>query len=230
MKNNTLIQMSNLGVIHKNNKILKNINLQIDYGEFVFFIGESGSGKTTLIELIQGRRMYSTGSLIINNKEFSQYNYKELQDLRKQMGIIFQDTRLIEEWTVFENLSYKLECLGHEASLIQSEIEKVTLDLGVNSNIKSLPIHLSGGEQQRVNIARAILGNPKIIIADEPTSNLDETNSKKVFRILKRMNELGSTVIMSTHDPKFIEESNYRVVKLTKGEKVYDQLSSDYFI
>lgn len=230
MKNNTLIQMSNLGVIHKNNKILKNINLQIDYGEFVFFIGESGSGKTTLIELIQGRRMYSTGSLIINNKEFSQYNYKELQDLRKQMGIIFQDTRLIEEWTVFENLSYKLECLGHEASLIQSEIEKVTLDLGVNSNIKSLPIHLSGGEQQRVNIARAILGNPKIIIADEPTSNLDETNSKKVFRILKRMNGLGSTVIMSTHDPKFIEESNYRVVKLTKGEKVYDQLSSDYFI
>ena len=230
MKNNTLIQMSNLGVIHKNNKILKNINLQIDYGEFVFFIGESGSGKTTLIELIQGRRMYNTGSLIINNKEFSQYNYKELQDLRKQMGIIFQDTRLIEEWTVFENLSYKLECLGHEASLIQSEIEKVTLDLGVNSNIKSLPIHLSGGEQQRVNIARAILGNPKIIIADEPTSNLDETSSKKVFRILKRMNELGSTVIMSTHDPKFIEESNYRVVKLTKGEKVYDQLSSDYFI
>nr|WP_193809249.1 MULTISPECIES: ATP-binding cassette domain-containing protein [Enterococcus] len=214
----------------KGNNILKNINLEIKIGEFIFLIGESGSGKTALLELIQGRRMYNSGSLKINDKELSQYDYRELQKLRRTMGIIFQDTRLVEEWTVFDNITYKLEFLGYPFSLIQSNLERVTVELGVDKKVRSLPKNLSGGERQRANIARAIIGDPQIIIADEPTSNLDRGNSKKVFEILKKQNKAGATVIMTTHDPYFIEKSNFRVVKLAKGEKVYDQSGSNYFV
>ncbi|WP_373134793.1 cell division ATP-binding protein FtsE [Enterococcus durans] len=214
----------------KGNNILKNINLEIKIGEFIFLIGESGSGKTALLELIQGRRMYNSGSLKINDKELSQYDYRELQKLRRTMGIIFQDTRLVEEWTVFDNITYKLEFLGYPFSLIQSDLERVTVELGVDKKVRSLPKNLSGGERQRANIARAIIGDPQIIIADEPTSNLDRGNSKKVFEILKKQNKAGATVIMTTHDPYFIEKSNFRVVKLAKGEKVYDQSVSNYFV
>ena len=230
MKKDNFILIDNLGVEHKNNKVLKNINMQIEHGEFVFLIGKSGSGKTTLIELIQGRRMYNTGSLKINDKEVCQYNYKELQNLRKMMGVVFQDTRLIEEWTVFENIAYKLEYLGYPFSLIQSKVEEVTADLKIDQCIKNLPRNLSGGERQRVNIARAIVANPPIIIADEPTANLDKANAKIVFELLKKKNKLGSTIIMSTHDPNFIKESEFRIIKLIKGEKVYDQCGSNYFI
>lgn len=222
--------MSNLGMEQKGNNILKNINLEIKIGEFIFLIGESGSGKTALLELIQGRRMYNSGSLKINDKELSQYDYRELQKLRRTMGIIFQDTRLVEEWTVFDNITYKLEFLGYPFSLIQSDLERVTVELGVDKKVRSLPKNLSGGERQRANIARAIIGDPQIIIADEPTSNLDRGNSKKVFEILKKQNKAGATVIMTTHDPYFIEKSNFRVVKLAKGEKVYDQSVSNYFV
>ncbi|RYT06187.1 ATP-binding cassette domain-containing protein [Enterococcus durans] len=222
--------MSNLGMEQKGNNILKNINLEIKIGEFIFLIGESGSGKTALLELIQGRRMYNSGSLKINDKELSQYDYRELQKLRRTMGIIFQDTRLVEEWTVFDNITYKLEFLGYPFSLIQSNLERVTVELGVDKKVRSLPKNLSGGERQRANIARAIIGDPQIIIADEPTSNLDRGNSKKVFEILKKQNKAGATVIMTTHDPYFIEKSNFRVVKLAKGEKVYDQSGSNYFV
>ncbi|MFS0986246.1 cell division ATP-binding protein FtsE [Enterococcus durans] len=225
-----LICMSNLGMEQKGNNILKNINLEIKIGEFIFLIGESGSGKTALLELIQGRRMYNSGSLKINDKELSQYDYRELQKLRRTMGIIFQDTRLVEEWTVFDNITYKLEFLGYPFSLIQSNLERVTVELGVDKKVRSLPKNLSGGERQRANIARAIIGDPQIIIADEPTSNLDRGNSKKVFEILKKQNKAGATVIMTTHDPYFIEKSNFRVVKLAKGEKVYDQSVSNYFV
>lgn len=214
----------------KGNNILKNINLEIKIGEFIFLIGESGSGKTALLELIQGRRMYNSGSLKINDKELSQYDYRELQKLRRTMGIIFQDTRLVEEWTVFDNITYKLEFLSYPFSLIQSNLERVTVELGVDKKVRSLPKNLSGGERQRANIARAIIGDPQIIIADEPTSNLDRGNSKKVFEILKKQNKAGATVIMTTHDPYFIEKSNFRVVKLAKGEKVYDQSGSNYFV
>ena len=217
-------------VWNKSNNILKNINLEIKIGEFIFLIGESGSGKTALLELIQGRRMYNSGSLKINDKELSQYDYRELQKLRRTMGIIFQDTRLVEEWTVFDNITYKLEFLGYPFSLIQSNLERVTVELGVDKKVRSLPKNLSGGERQRANIARAIIGDPQIIIADEPTSNLDRGNSKKVFEILKKQNKAGATVIMTTHDPYFIEKSNFRVVKLAKGEKVYDQSGSNYFV
>ncbi|MFS0985544.1 cell division ATP-binding protein FtsE [Enterococcus durans] len=208
----------------------KSLNLEIKIGEFIFLIGESGSGKTALLELIQGRRMYNSGSLKINDKELSQYDYRELQKLRRTMGIIFQDTRLVEEWTVFDNITYKLEFLGYPFSLIQSNLERVTVELGVDKKVRSLPKNLSGGERQRANIARAIIGDPQIIIADEPTSNLDRGNSKKVFEILKKQNKAGATVIMTTHDPYFIEKSNFRVVKLAKGEKVYDQSGSNYFV
>lgn len=230
MKTSNLIEMINLGMEYKNNKILKNINLQIEQGDFVFLIGKSGSGKTALLELIQGRRIYNTGNLKVNNNELSQYDYKELQKLRKMMGIVFQDSRLIEEWTVYENISYRLEYLGYPFSLIQSRVKEITFELGIDNYMRSLPSNLSGGERQRVNIARAIVSDPRIIIADEPTSNLDMENSNKVFEILKRMNKNGATVIMSTHDPHFIEESDFRVVKLDRGEKVHDQYGNNYFV
>lgn len=230
MKTSNLIEMINLGMEYKNNKILKNINLQIEQGDFVFLIGKSGSGKTALLELIQGRRIYNTGNLKVNNNELSEYDYKGLQKLRKMMGIVFQDSRLIEEWTVYENISYKLEYLGYPFSLIQSRVKEITFELGIDNYMRSLPSNLSGGERQRVNIARAIVSDPRIIIADEPTSNLDMENSKKVFEILKRMNKNGATVIMSTHDPHFIEESDFRVVKLDRGEKVHDQYGNNYFV
>ncbi|MGC2990111.1 cell division ATP-binding protein FtsE [Enterococcus faecalis] len=225
-----LIEISNMSMERKNNSILKNINLRIDFGEFLFLIGESGSGKTALLELIQGRQMYNSGSMKINDKELSEYNYRELQKLREKIGIIFQDARLIEEWTVFENIAYKLEFLGYPFSVIQKKVEEVSTDLGLNRKMKSYPGELSGGERQRVDIARAIIEQPKIIIADEPTSNLDRATSKKVFEVFKKMNESGTTVIMATHDPYFIEKSNFRVVKLAKGEKVYDQYGSQYFV
>lgn len=226
----SFIKTSKLGMEYKSNKILSNIDVQIKYGEFVFLIGKSGSGKTAFIELTQGRRMYNSGNIEIDNKELSQFNYKELQELRKKIGIVFQDTRMIEEWTVFENISYKLENLGYHRFLIRQRVEEVATELGIGKYLNDYPRNLSGGERQRVNIARALITNPQIVIADEPTSNLDNANSKIVFEILKKMNRCGATIIMSTHNPKFIEESNFRVIKLDGGEKIYDQYESDYFI
>ncbi len=226
----SFIKASNLGMEYKSDKILSNIDVQIKYGEFVFLIGKSGSGKTAFIELIQGRRMYNSGNLEINNKELSQFNYKELQALRGKMGIVFQETRMIEEWTVFENISYKLEYLGYQRFLIHQRVEEVTTELGISKYLNDYPRNLSGGERQRVNIARALITNPQIIIADEPTSNLDNANSKIVFELLKKMNRCGTTIIMATHNPKFIEESNFRVLKLDGGEKIYDKYESNYFI
>lgn len=224
-----MIQIKQLSLEHGSQKILKNIDLEILSGEFVFLIGQSGAGKSSLLDVIQGRKMYHEGSLKINDKELASFSFEELQAFRENLGIIFQDNRLIQEWTVYENLSYKMEYQGFPAPIIRSRIQEWTTLLGLETQLRSYPHQLSGGQQQRVNVIRALITQPKLVIADEPTANLDDKNAQKVFNLLKKVNQTGTTILMATHNPHFIETSNFRVLKFAKGEKVYDQVSSNYF-
>lgn len=224
-----MIQIEQLYLEKKNQRILTNINLQIQSGEFIFFIGESGAGKSSLLDLLYGRKMYHEGSLKINGQELASLSLEKLQKYRSQVGVIFQDNRLIEEWTVFDNLAYEMTCRGLSTPVIREKISAWTDLLGLKDRLKHYPNQLSGGEQQRVNIIRALIIDPKLVIADEPTANLDEKNARKVFSILKQINQTGTTVLMSTHNPNFIEAANFRVVKFSKGEIVYDQVSTNYF-
>lgn len=224
-----MIQIEQLYLEKKNQRIITNINLQIQSGEFIFFIGESGAGKSSLLDLLYGRKMYHEGSLKINGQELASLSLEELQKYRSQVGVIFQDNRLIEEWTVFDNLAYEMTCRGLSTPVIREKISAWTDLLGLKDRLKHYPNQLSGGEQQRVNIIRALIIDPKLVIADEPTANLDEKNARKVFSILKQINQTGTTVLMSTHNPNFIEAANFRVVKFSKGEIVYDQISTNYF-
>lgn len=224
-----MILIKQLSLEYGDSKILKNIDLEITAGEFVFLIGPSGAGKSSLLDIIQGRKMYHEGSLKINDKELVSFSFEELQAYRKNIGIIFQDHRLIEEWTVYENLSYEMECQGMPTSIIQSRIKEWTTLLGLEKQLKNYPHQLSGGQQQRVNAIRGLITKPKLVIADEPTANLDAKNAQKVFHLLEKVNQAGTTVLMATHNPHFIETSSFRVLKFANGEKVYDQVSSNYF-
>lgn len=225
-----MIQMKNLSLEQGGTKILHNINLQIRTGEFVFLIGKSGAGKSSFLDIIQGKRPYHNGSLRISDKELASFSFQELQTFRNQMGSIPQDNALIEEWTVFDNLSYKLEYNGYAPELIREKIQEWTTLLGVTKHLKNYPGQLSGGEQQRVNIVRGLLHQPQLVIADESTANLDEENAQIVFNLLKQLNQNGTTVLMATHNPHIIESSNFRVVKFVKGAIHHDQISSSYFV
>lgn len=196
---------------------LFDISLQIERGEFVFISGRSGAGKTTLLKLVYLDERADSGQIFVNNREYSKIRPKNIPEIRREIGVVFQDFKLLKYKTVFENLEYVTQMTNIPTALAKRKIYDTLHKVGLLSKMNNYPYQLSGGEQQRVAIARAIVNSPEIILADEPTGNLDPVMAKGIIRLLQSMNNLGSTVLMATHNTYLINEYNYRTIVLDQG-------------
>lgn len=204
------------------NKVLKNINLQIDPGEFVFLVGHSGAGKSSILKLITREEKLSRGSILVNKENITDIKNKKLHNYRRNIGIIFQDYRLLPQKTVYENVELALRVVGEKPRNIKPKVMEVLEKVGVADKYKKYPDELSGGECQRVGIARAIVNKPSIIIADECTGNLDMDNSISIMKLLEDINKEGITVVMATHNLELIKEFPNRVVNIENGKIIHD--------
>ncbi len=201
---------------------LNGVDLSIDDGEFVFLVGPSGSGKSTLIKLLTGEVEPTAGRLQVNGFSMTNIAERQIPLLRRTIGIIFQDFRLIEKKTVYENLSFAMRAVGYSSKEIKKRIPYVLKLVGLEEKAHRYPTELSGGEQQRVAIARALTNNPYTIIADEPTGNLDPARSYEIMTLLERINQLGTTVLVVTHEKDLVNRFQKRVVTLEQGRVVGD--------
>ena len=200
--------------------VLQDIDLTIEDGEFVFLVGASGSGKTTIIKLLTGEVTATGGSLEVNGFDLRRIKHRQLPKLRRTLGVIFQDFRLIQDRTVYENVAFAMRVLGAGSREIKKRVPEVLELVGLTGCEDRLPRELSGGEQQRVTIARALVNNPSMIIADEPTGNLDPQRSLEIMMLLERINELGTTVLVVTHEKELVDALDKRVVALRDGRLV----------
>ena len=196
---------------------LRGISLRIEDGEFVFLVGPSGSGKSTIIKLLTGEITPTSGQIAVNGFSLTNIAERQIPLLRRSIGIIFQDFRLIEKKTVYENLSFAMRAVGASPREIRKRIPYVLELVGLEKKTDSYPNELSGGEQQRVAIARALINNPSTIIADEPTGNLDPARSLEIMRLLERINQLGTTMVVVTHEKDLVNQFKKRVVTLEQG-------------
>jgi cell division transport system ATP-binding protein len=201
---------------------LCDVSFSIEKGEFIFLTGASGAGKTTLLKLIFKEEQPSRGQILIDSLNINLIPHKLLYQLRRNIGIVFQDFRLLENRTVYDNVAIPLVVKGEKRSIIDKKVMNALSMVGLTHRRNYIPTHISGGEQQRVAIARAIVGNPKIILADEPTGNLDTELSIEIFRILERINAIGITVIVATHDNHLLDLFPKRILKLEKGRIIWD--------
>ena len=209
-------------------KALKGVNLRIDDGEFVFLVGPSGSGKSTVIKLITGEIAATEGRLMVNGYNLSNIAPRQIPYMRRTLGIIFQDFRLIDKKTVYENLSFAMRAIGASPREVRRRIPYVLQLVGLEQKGDRYPGQLSGGEQQRVAIARALVNNPSMIIADEPTGNLDPQRSLEIMVLLERINELGTTVLVVTHERALVNRFSKRVVAIENGRIISDETGGYY--
>ena len=209
---------------------LQDISFEVKEGDFVSIVGKSGAGKTTLIKLIMGLEQPTLGEVYVKDLKIKDFNSKKLQDVRRQIGAIYQDYRLLESKTVFENVAYVMHIDQIENEDIDKEVLQVLELIGLKSKVSNFPAELSGGEQQRLAIARAIASHPEIIIADEPTGNLDPYNSYEVMSILKKINESGKTVILASHDRDLVNKIGKRVITLEDGRVLRDEAQGKFVI
>jgi cell division transport system ATP-binding protein len=210
------------------NPALDAVSVDIDKGEFVFLVGSSGSGKSTFLRLLLKEEMPTTGSVFVAGKDLARLSHWKVPTLRRQIGCVFQDFRLLPTKTVFENVAFALEVIGKPKHTIDKVVPEVLDLVGLEGKAARLPDELSGGEQQRVAVARAFVNRPMIIIADEPTGNLDPTTSIGIMRLLDRINRTGTTVVMATHDANIVDQMRRRVVELEAGKVVRDQARGVY--
>ena len=209
-------------------KALKGINLQIDDGDFAFLVGPSGSGKSTIIKLITAEIAATEGSIRVNGYNLNNIQPSQVPYMRRTLGVIFQDFRLIEKKTVWENLAFALRAVGASPRDIRKRIPYVLDLVGLTGKDHNFPSELSGGEQQRVAIARALVNNPIMIIADEPTGNLDPQRSLEIMTLLERINELGTTVLVVTHEKDLVNRFSKRVVAIENGRIISDGTGGYY--
>jgi len=215
-----MIQFHNVFLAYqKDATALQNISFKVSKGEFVFLTGPSGAGKTTLLRLIYGALVPSRGQVIIDGQNVSRLARSQLPFLRRSIGVVFQDFKLLQNRTVFENVAITLEVQGGGSkSDIGKRVLHVLRQMGMESKIHLTPQRLSGGEQQRVALARALVNEPKILLADEPTGNLDDANKQQILNIFKEANVKGTTVVVATHDRRLIEHAHNRIIRLQNGE------------
>ena len=209
-------------------KALKGVSMKIDDGEFVFLVGPSGSGKSTIIKLITGEIPLTEGRLMVNGYNMMNIRPSQVPLMRRTLGIIFQDFRLIEKKTVYENLSFAMRAIGASNRELKRRIPYVLDLVGLDTKGSRYPGQLSGGEQQRVAIARALVNNPNMIIADEPTGNLDPQRSLEIMMLLERINELGTTVLVVTHEKNLVNRFAKRVVAIEAGRLISDETGGYY--
>ena len=201
---------------------LEDVNLHIDDGEFAFIVGASGAGKSTFLKLIMREETPTSGEVIVNNYRLTRLKRKEVPYFRRTMGIVFQDFRLINTMTVFENVAFSMRVVGKRKREINRRVNHVLELLGLEGKGNRYPLELSGGEQQRVGLARALVNNPSLIIADEPTGNVDPQMSHDIVEMLTQINEKGTTVLMVTHEHELVHQFDHRVITLEKGHIVSD--------
>ena len=202
---------------------LSHVTLQVKRGEFVFLIGPSGSGKTTILKLLYMEEKPSHGEVWVNGVQSNSAKPKDISQLRRKLGIVFQDFRLLEDRTAEENVAFALEVTGAPAASIPQRVTRVLTQVGLASKASQLPRQLSGGEQQRVAIARALVNDPYFILADEPTGNLDERATRGIFQLLRDINATGTSVIMATHDLEIVRKADEaRTIELNHGRVVFD--------
>lgn len=202
---------------------LENVHLAIEQGEFVFLVGASGSGKSSLLRLLVKEEVATSGSVIVDGVDVGKIRNRKVPEFRRQMGIVFQDFRLLPNRTVFENVAFGMEVLGQSKAEIAEQVPAVLDLVGLEDKHGRLPSELSGGEQQRVAVARAFVNRPKLLIADEPTGNLDPATSVGIMKLLDRINRTGTTVLMATHDVAIVDQMRKRIVQLERGHVVRDQ-------
>lgn len=201
---------------------LSDINIVIDRGEFVFLAGPSGSGKSTFLKLMLKEEVPSEGIVIVNDRDLSRVKEREVPYVRRKIGCVFQDFRLLYDKTVYENIVLALRVVGASEREIKTAVSSALKQVGLTGKEDSYPNQLSGGEQQRVGLARALVTRPPIIIADEPTGNLDDETAQEIMKMLYEINESGTTIIMVTHNHEIIEKSGKRVINLEKGKIISD--------
>lgn len=210
--------------------VLQDISFEIKAGEFVSFVGKSGAGKTTLIRLILGLETPTYGEVFFDGKNINNLSDEELQNLRKRVGGIYQDYKLLSTKTVYENVAYIMAVDGKDNKEILTQVPKVLEVIGLKDKLDNFPDELSGGEQQRLAIARALVNYPDVIIADEPTGNLDPYNSYEVISLLEKINKAGKTVILSTHDREIINKLGKRVITIEDGKILRDEPKGRFII
>ena len=213
-----MIRLSDVQKEYDNGTLaLRGISLNIEDGEFVFLVGPSGSGKSTIIKLLTGEVVPTKGKIMINGFSMTNISERQIPLLRRSIGVIFQDFRLIEKKTVYENLSFAMRAVGATPREIRKRIPYVLELVGLDGKMECYPAELSGGEQQRVAIARALINNPSTIIADEPTGNLDPARSFEIMTLLERINRLGTTLVVVTHEKDLVNKFQKRVIMLEQG-------------
>ncbi len=221
-----MIEFKNVSKTYNNKDfVLKNVDLYIEDGEFVFIVGPSGSGKTTLTKLLLREEKVTEGRIVINNFRLDKMRSGKVPFLRREMGVVFQDFRLFPKKTVYENVAFAMQVIGAPSSTIKKRVPFFLEQVGLYDKMKSFPTQLSGGEQQRVALARALVNNPEIIIADEPTGNIDPEMSVEIMELLIKLNEkLGKTVIVVTHEQSLVDRYRKRVITIKDGEIASDRI------
>ena len=203
-------------------KALKDVNLRIDKGEFVFIVGASGAGKSTFLKLIMREEVANAGEVIVNEFKLSKLKRREIPYLRRTMGIVFQDFRLINNMNVFDNVAFAMRVIGASQREVRKRVPYILGLVGLQNKARNYPMELSGGEQQRVGLARALVNNPALIIADEPTGNIDPELSYEIVELLNEINRRGTTVLMVTHERDLVRMFNRRVIEIREGCVVSD--------
>jgi len=226
-----MISFENVSKIYNENSYaLRDINFAIEKGEFVSIVGQSGAGKSTLLKLIFAEEKPTEGIVLIKGMDISKIKSNKLPVLRRHIGVVFQDFKLLERKTVFENVAFAMEVSGKSDAEIKEDVPQVLEIVGLMNKLKSYIDELSGGEKQRVSIARALVHRPDIIIADEPTGNLDIVNTWDIIQLLMKINQYGTTVVLATHNREIVNLINKRVVTIDKGRISRDQLENGKYL
>ena len=212
----------------KGHAALNGVSVKIEKGEFVFIVGDSGSGKSTLIRLIMKELDPTEGTIIVNGQNLNRMKHRNIAKYRRGLGVVFQDFRLLNDRNVYENIAFALRVTETPSRVIKRKVPAALYLVGLAQKYKSNPKELSGGEQQRVAIARAIVNEPAILLADEPTGNLDPTNSWEIMSLLKEANDRGTTVLVVTHNQEIVNEMNERVITMKQGVIVSDERKGGY--
>lgn len=225
-----MIRLENVSKSYNNGvHALRDINLTIEDGEFVYIIGPTGSGKSTLIKLLDGEEIPDQGRVLVNDVDVGKLRHSKVPYYRRSIGVVFQDFRLLPTLTIFENISFALEVIGMERQQIRQRVREVLELVSLSEKAKAFPNQLSGGQQQRATIGRAIANHPKVLIADEPTGNLDPEMSKEVIELLEKINEKEqTTILMVTHDKSLVDAFKKRTISLEEGYIVADMMKGGY--
>ena len=224
-----MLDLENVSKIYPGGNVaVRNISIHIDPGEFVFIVGPSGAGKSTFIKMLFREVLPSAGSIRINDVDILNLQPKEIPYMRRQLGIIFQDYRLLPDRTVYDNVAFAMQVIEAPYRQIKRRVMNVLDLVGLRRRAYAHPNELSGGEQQRIAIARAIVNSPALVIADEPTGNLDPETSREIMEIFQEINNSGTTIIMATHDKQIVDSMSKRVIAIENGEIVRDELNGVY--